>query len=289
MPAVPATFEALRAAVAARYDILSKRFQQFARFALEHPNHVAIETVAVIAKRSGVQPSTLVRFANAFGYAGFGEMQRVFQSALLSDVPSYTERVRQSMQLDETMSGNSPKVILQEFCGANVASIRHLENVVTAESMARAVALIAKANVVHVVGVRRSFPVAAYLSYALSLAEHRTHLLTGLGGQLPEQAKMSAMGDLLIAVSSHPYAAETQAVVEAVAARGIPVIAITDSVLSPISRFAKVCFEIHDAELRGFRSQTAVLCLAQSLVIAAAVRRAPGRANAPAATSTEPK
>jgi len=274
VPPVPTTFSHLRAAIAERYDILSKRMQQLARFVLEHPNNVAIETVAVVARRAGVQPSTVVRFANTFGYSGFSEMQRVFQSSLLSDVPSYTERIRQSQLLDETTIG-SPKMILQEFCGANVASLRHLENVVSAEALSRAVALIEKANVVHVVGVRRSFPVAAYLSYALGLAERRTHLLTGLGGQLPEQAKLSAMGDVLIAVSTHPYADETVSVVEAMAARGIPVIAITDSVLSPISRHAKVSFEVHDAELRGFRSQTAALCLAQSLVISVAMQRAP--------------
>jgi DNA-binding MurR/RpiR family transcriptional regulator len=275
VPSVPTTFSLLRAAIAGRYDILSKRMQQVARFVLEHPNNVAIETVAVVARRAGAQPSTVVRFANTFGYSGFSEMQRVFQSSLLSDVPSYTERVRQSQLLDETTTESDPKMILQEFCGANVASLRHLENVISAEALSRAVALIEKANVVHVVGVRRSFPVAAYLSYALSLAERRTHLLTGLGGQLPEQAKLSAMGDVLIAVSTHPYADETVSVVEAMAARGIPVIAITDSVLSPISRHAKVSFEVHDAELRGFRSQTAALCLAQSLVISVAMQRAP--------------
>jgi DNA-binding MurR/RpiR family transcriptional regulator len=45
------------------------------------------------------------------------------------------------------------------------------------------------------------------------------------------------------------------------------ILAITDSRLSPIAAPADVMFEIKDAEVRQFRSLTASLCLAQSLVI----------------------
>jgi DNA-binding MurR/RpiR family transcriptional regulator len=45
------------------------------------------------------------------------------------------------------------------------------------------------------------------------------------------------------------------------------VIAISDSRLSPIARRADLCFEVKDAEFRKFRSLTASLCLAQTLVI----------------------
>jgi DNA-binding MurR/RpiR family transcriptional regulator len=49
--------------------------------------------------------------------------------------------------------------------------------------------------------------------------------------------------------------------------RKVTVIAISDSRLSPIARRADLCFEVKDAEFRKFRSLTASLCLAQTLVI----------------------
>ena len=49
-----------------RYDSLSKRLQQVSRYVLDNTNSVAFDTVAVIAERAGVPPSTLIRFANAF-------------------------------------------------------------------------------------------------------------------------------------------------------------------------------------------------------------------------------
>ena len=54
-------------------------------------------------------------------------------------------------------------------------------------------------------------------------------------------------------------------------------IVISDSMVSPISRFADVFFEIKDAEVQGFRSLTASLCLAQTLAVGLAMRGPHGK------------
>ncbi|MCU3053686.1 Fe-S cluster assembly protein HesB, partial [Enterobacter roggenkampii] len=41
-----------------RYDNLSKRLQQVSRYVLDNTNSVAFDTVAVIAERADVPPST---------------------------------------------------------------------------------------------------------------------------------------------------------------------------------------------------------------------------------------
>jgi DNA-binding MurR/RpiR family transcriptional regulator len=128
-----------------------------------------------------------------------------------------------------------------------------------------------------VVAQRRSFPVAAYLAYALPHSEKPTHLLDGLGGMLDEQVRSIQADDALIAISFSPYARETASIVERAAARGAAVIVISDSMVSPISRFATVFFEIKDAEVQGFRSLTASLCLAQTLAVGLAMRSPQGK------------
>lgn len=269
---VPRNFEALRQAITDRFPKLSKRLQDIARFALDQPNDMAIETVAVIAKRAGVQPSALIRFANAFGYSGFSEMQRVFQSALLERVPSYGERMRQAMAMDSDRPLNGAIDILQEFCAGNIVSLRHLGEVVPAAQLEQALDMLAGAKVIHLLGLRRSFPVAAYLAYALSRAERRTHLLTGEAGLLAEQSALMTPDDVLLTISATPYAQETVSTVEAAARRRVPIIAITDSQVSPIARLATLAFCVHDAELRGFRALTASMCLAQTLAVGLALR-----------------
>ncbi|RZJ44363.1 MAG: MurR/RpiR family transcriptional regulator, partial [Brevundimonas sp.] len=81
---VPASADALRAAILERYEQLSKRLQQIARYVLDEPNAVGLETLAVLADRSGVQPSAIVRFAKSFGFEGATQMQRLFRDELLS-------------------------------------------------------------------------------------------------------------------------------------------------------------------------------------------------------------
>ncbi|HVO01988.1 MAG TPA: MurR/RpiR family transcriptional regulator [Candidatus Cybelea sp.] len=263
---------ALRARIAERYDGLSNRLQQIAKFVLDHPNDIALETVVVIAERAGVPPSALIRFAQALGYTGFREMQRVFQAPLASRSPSYAERVR-SLALDRSeQEQDSLHHFLARFCAASAVALEHIQEVLTPEQLGHAVELLVKAKQVYVVAQRRSFPVAAYLAYALPHSEKPTHLLDGLGGMLDEQVRSIQPDDALIAISFSPYAPETASIVERAASRRASVIVISDSMVSPISRFASVFFEIKDAEVQGFRSLTASLCLAQTLAVGLAMR-----------------
>ena len=49
--------------------------------------------------------------------------------------------------------------------------------------------------------------------------------------------------------------------------RGIPVIVISDSILSPLGLFSDVCMEVEDIEVFGFRGVvlSALMCLSLSL------------------------
>src|SRR6188508_3465014 len=71
----PKSAEEFRTLLLERYDKLSKRLQQVARYVLDEPNELALETLVVIAARCGVQPSAIVRFAQSFGFSGASQMQ----------------------------------------------------------------------------------------------------------------------------------------------------------------------------------------------------------------------
>ncbi len=73
------TYEELKDAIAAAYQRLSPQQQQIAQFALERPRRLALGTVATVAEAAAVQPSALIRFANALEFGGFTEMQQVFR------------------------------------------------------------------------------------------------------------------------------------------------------------------------------------------------------------------
>jgi DNA-binding MurR/RpiR family transcriptional regulator len=261
--------EALRGDIVKRYEELSPRLQQVARYVLENPNDIALQTLAVIAERSRVQPSTIVRFAKTFGYDGASDMQELFKDEMLTQAPSpsYAERIRQFNRRAGAAGALAPQDVMQEFADSNILALEHLKNSVRKADLQRSVELIRAANAVYIIGLRRAFPVAAYLAYALRHVDKRAHLLDGVAGMLAEQSTMLTAKDLLIAISFHPYAPETVEIVSATKEQKAKIIAITDSRLSPIAAPSDVVFEIKDAEVRQFRSLTASLCLAQSLVI----------------------
>src|ERR1044072_7440155 len=94
--AAPGTTDELRKVILERYDGFSKRLKQIARYVLDHPNDLALETLAVMSERSGAQQSAIVRFAKAAGETRASPMQRVLRHNLLANHSTlgYSERVR---------------------------------------------------------------------------------------------------------------------------------------------------------------------------------------------------
>jgi DNA-binding MurR/RpiR family transcriptional regulator len=266
MTAAPTTADELRAAILERYDGLSKRLQQIARYVLDEPNELALETLAVIADRSGVQPSAIVRFAKSFGFDGASQMQRLFRDGLLSGHAAlgYAERVRKFSPGGASAEGAQ---LLAEFVEGNTLALQNLAQTVTDEALAGAVNLIDKAEAVYVVGFRRAFPVSSYLAYSLQQAGKRTVFVDGIAGLARQQVQALGPKDLLVAVSYQPYAEETVHAVETAASRGAKVLAISDSLVSPIAKPATLTLQVRESEVRAFRSLSASMCLAQALVI----------------------
>jgi len=95
--------------------------------------------------------------------------------------------------------------------------------------------------------------------------------------------------DVLLVVSFRNYSAEVLEAAESCAARGVPVVAITDGPLSPLKAHANVCFELADDSSRPFRSLVGPLCLAQALVMSTGHHLADKPSSTPAASRRKAK
>ncbi len=268
---LPANFEQLQGTIAAAFPRLSPQLQHLGRFALERPDEMALGTVAAVAEAAGVQPSALVRFAQALGFAGFGELQQPLRARLLQRSASYRERIDALQRGAAVPSKEAPRKdgVLERFVGDARAELDHLQENVPRATLQAGAALIAAATQVHVLAQRRAFPVAAYLAYALGQLELSTQLLDGMGGMLGDRLRLIKPKQLLIVASFRPYSPEVVAAAADVHQRGIPVLAITDTALSPLKPSANVCFELGDQVNPAFQSLVAPMCLAQVLVVSA--------------------
>lgn len=251
-----------------RYDSLSKRLKQVAQYVLDNHNSIVFDTVATIAERADVPPSTLIRFANAFGFDGFNEMKQIFRENLMEETSNYTERLQLSRKLAENEPQETSRDILDIFAQANSQALQKLAAQTSAQQLKQAVDILKNANNIFIIGLKRSFSIACYLDYALHHLDCRSFVINGLGGMFDEQLNQVKKGDAVVAISFSPYAQETLNIMNVTAQKGIKQIAITDSQISPLLMFSDVSFVIKEAQVKGFRSQCASMTLVQTLAIA---------------------
>ena len=119
---------------------------------------------------------------------------------------------------------------------------------------------------VHIVGLRRAFSVAAYFAYAFEKMNVPTMIHDHVGRL--DNRHAIRKGDAVIAITFAPYTAETVELAEAARAVGADVIAITDAIASPLRPITPLMLTVSEADFGAFRSLSATLSLAVALVVA---------------------
>lgn len=269
---VPATYEDLRAVLASGSVRLPKRLRQVAIFVWQHPSEMALGTVSSIAEKAGVQPSTLVRFAQSLGYSGFSDLQDVFKAYIKGSWPDQRDRPLQ--QPGDAWAPADPNLhLVAGLVDASMRSLSRVRETVDAGQMAAIVAALARADTLYLVGSKRAFPVTTYMSVALAQLAIKTILVDNVGSTAFAQIGCASARDAVLAVSFSPYNSITPDLAAAAAQGGVPVLAITDSALSPLVPLSAAWIEVVEGDFGGFRSIAATLAVGMAVVLAVAKTR----------------
>lgn len=264
------SYDAFGRLLAERFAGLSKQLKKIGQFVLDHPVETALETAAEIAARLDVQPSSLIRFAQALDFDGFSDVQRIFRARLVEQLPgysaSYSERI-EGLKSGAAKTAKGKSLLLEVFIEANSDALQSLSQEPSVAQLDQAAERISKAPNIHVLGLRRSFPVASYIFYSLRHMDMRVFLLDGTGGLLQEQACNIDAGDVLIVITFPDYSDEVLNIAKEARDRGATVIALTDRLVSPIVNHSDIYFLTDKIAVSGFRTVAATMCLAQALVI----------------------
>lgn len=264
-------FDSLRSAILERKANLPKRLVQVAAYALDHPDEIAFGTAASIAHSAGVQPSTLVRFAQSFGFEGFSGLQQIFRARLRERNASYEERLRKLAA--DGLAVEESAAIFTGFVAAAHASLDALSSAIDPAAFERAVDILAGADTIYLVAKRRSYPIAAYMAYAFGKLKVRYQLAGSAAGVDDDLLALAGPNDAGFAVSFSPYASESAAQARTLAGNGVPLVALTDSALSPLAEHADIWFELVEADHGGFRSLSASMAFAMALTVSVAEKR----------------
>ena len=271
-PKPPTEYEALVQRIQDEYEGLSRSFQTVARYLIQNPNDVVMQSINDIAARCNVHPSSLVRFSQSLGYQGFKELKELFNRRLATAAPGFEARVNALKDDLQRHQRGSPKGFLGDLVARDTATLQDLYNDTSEEDLVQAADLLEKAHTIYIVGQLRSAPIAEFLRYVLTMLDRRVVLLDANGGLATHMARVMRRGDVLFAISFRFYAKEVVSIVEHAHARAIPVIVISDGALSPLAKCARVLFSIPEGEYAFSRSLAAPMCLAQALLGALAAR-----------------
>ncbi len=258
----PREFNQLKPWLQERYMSLPKRLRNVAEFALDNPDTMALNTIATISERASVTPSTLVRFAKSIGYQGFSDMQSVFQESMHHLPQPYSQRLH---RLD---TGEKPEQsVLRRIIRAASVSIEKMEQQVDETAIIKASKQLARARVIYIAGQGRATPIATYLQYTLVKMGIQAVLMDGMNSTMLDKARLIRCDEILIAISFSPYTANTREIVNICLEQEVPVVAITDSTLSPIARSDDLHLEVLEEEVSGIRGLSATMCLSLCLAI----------------------
>lgn len=276
MSEVRPTVDGLFQRIAEGYEALPRQLKSIAGYLEQHRSSVLVDRVSDIAERCAVHPSAVVRFAQHFGFAGFSDLQAVFRQAYTETVAphlSYQQRIRKLAGKKRAAGGRLAGAgVAREFIAGSRAGLDELANGLDDAEFEAAVELLSKADTIYVAGVRRSYAVASYTTYALQHTRKRVVQVSGLGGMLCHQVHGIRKGDVLFAISFTPYGRETQFCARVARQQGAHVLLVTDNRLSALAKQARVVLAVKESSVFAFRSLTNTMSLCQALFIALALR-----------------
>ncbi len=241
---------------------LSKRQRLIAEYIIEHYDKAAYMTASKLGETVGVSESTVVRFAVEIGYEGYPELQRAMQEMIRDKLTSV-------QRIDVASDRINYEDVLSSVLNQDIKLIKKTMEENNNESFVRAVDYIVKARTIYIFAVKSSFALARFLGYYFELIFGNVKIIeTTSKTQMYEQLFRIDKQDVMIGISFPRYSSSTMEAMQFASQQGANVIAITDSMTSPVTKLSD-CVLIAKSDMASVvDSLVAPLSLINALIVA---------------------
>ena len=222
----------LRDRIVARFDGMSPQLQQAARYILEHPQEVALVSMRELSRNAGVQPSTMTRLAKFLGLAGYDDIRAHHAEAIRFRADGFAARAMQHNS--ESEQGMATAQLSRRMLQSLAAQIARLSEPDSIERLAAAAERLAQARRIYVLGLRSCHSVAWHFHYVMALLGEKTIHLDGPADTVGDGLIRASADDVLLAISVNPYALHSLELAQLAREKGLGIVAITDSEVSPL-------------------------------------------------------
>lgn len=253
--------------LAARLANLSGRRQQIIRPVLVNPRRFVLLSVRDLAKALGTDAATVIRIVRGMGFENY----RAFQHHLHDASIAYATSL-ETMQASVAGKNGSAKGA-RESIDQDLKNLTALQNSADYKQIPEIADRIHSSRRILVFGGDAATALVVFLEYHLSLLGLPVFAATG-HGRMGHLARAATSKDVVFAISFRRGLRMTVEGFERAREKGAYCIGISDTLLSPLARFAHVFF-IASAETPSFGvSYVAPMALLNALMAACAnVRR----------------
>ena len=245
----------------------SKGQKRIAQYIQEHYESAAFMTAFKLGETVGVSESTVVRFAAELGFDGYPPLPPATQE-LLRRQPTPVQRI------EVTRARMADDEVLDNVMAYDMANIRQTLEELPRDVFYQAVDAIVEARRVYIFGAGSCRALANFLAYYLKLLLPDIHLIyTSSETEILEEMLQIGEQDAIIGLSFPRYSSKAVKTVHFAHSRQAKIIAITDSVLSPIAEYASYLLLAHSDMATIVDSLVAPLSIINALLVAVSLKK----------------
>ena len=228
---------------------------------LQRPQLVAFGTVAELASEAGSGAATVVRLAAKLGFDGFTSLQDAVQAELAHRLRPAAERIRQPVAAD----------VVGRTMATELDNVQSTLEQADRQAFTTAVAALSTRTArVAVLSGEASAGIADQAVGELSLLREGVELVVGTEVAVVRAIALLGPGDACLVIDLRRYDRWVLDAARRAGERGVTLIALTDSALSPLALLADASFTVVAASAGPFDSHVATLALLNAMIAAVA-------------------
>ncbi|RJT31987.1 MurR/RpiR family transcriptional regulator [Mesorhizobium waimense] len=217
------------------FDTLPTQLQGAARYLIDNPEDVALLSMREQARRAGLQPWTMTRLAKRLGFEGYEPLRSLYANAMRQGELGFASKAGAQLARQEQVGERALAAEMIVSLSRQVAGLGEPQML---DTLAEAAERLYAARRIFCLGLRSSHPVAAHFAYVMSFLGEKAVMLDAASGAGTDAIRLATTEDVLLVVGVAPYTRLTVDLARRAAANGVPLIAITDSVVSPLAPLA---------------------------------------------------
>lgn len=239
--------------------------KKIADYVVSHINEVVFFSITELAEASQASETTIVRFARSLGYDGFPKFKQELV-LYFKEFMSIEGRIRHSIEGIPTRADLSYKSITLKEIHWLEQSIQSIDDA----AFWSAIRAICHAQTIYVFGNDLNVSVANDLCYRLSRFKLQAIQQSISGRSVFEKLITIREGDLAIIFDFYKPSVDFTRLAKILKSKRVPIILITDMLVPPITKAAKIVLFAKQDSQEMFYSQVVPMAISNSLVIGVA-------------------